>query len=182
MIRKLRAGHDAAARRAASRRRDDLVVRRRARNEDRHRRRASNPNPGWRPFQRLNRAEYARAVRDLLGFDVDVNSFLPPDTISSGFDNIADVQNFSPTLMEGYLRAASQISRLAVGDRNASADVGHLQDRPHGIADAPRGRRADGHARRHRRSPTSSRPTATTSSRCRCTTSRSAVSTAATRC
>src|SRR5262249_2704125 len=44
-----------------------------------------------------------------------------PDTLSSGFDNISDVQNFSPTLMEGYLRAASQISRLAVGDRNASA-------------------------------------------------------------
>jgi hypothetical protein len=82
---------------------------------------AANPNPGWRPFQRLNRAEYARAVKDLLGLQVDVNSFLPPDTISSGFDNIADVQNFSPTLMEGYLRAASQISRLAVGDRTASA-------------------------------------------------------------
>jgi hypothetical protein len=82
---------------------------------------AANPNPGWRPFQRLNRAEYARAVKDLLGIQVDVNSFLPPDTISSGFDNIADVQNFSPALMEGYLRAASQISRLAVGDRNASA-------------------------------------------------------------
>ena len=81
---------------------------------------ALNPNPGWRPFQRLNRAEYARAVRDLVGIDVDVNSFLPPDTISSGFDNIADTQNFSPTLMEGYLRAASQISRLAVGDRNAT--------------------------------------------------------------
>ncbi|HEV3059780.1 MAG TPA: DUF1592 domain-containing protein [Vicinamibacterales bacterium] len=81
---------------------------------------AVNPNPGWRPFQRLNRAEYARAVHDLLGLDMDVNSFLPPDTISSGFDNISDVQNFSPTLMEGYLRAASQISRLAVGDRGAS--------------------------------------------------------------
>jgi hypothetical protein len=82
---------------------------------------ALNPNPGWRPFQRLNRAEYARAVHDLLGIDVDLTSFLPPDTLSSGFDNIADVQGFSPTLMEGYLRAASQISRLAVGDRNASA-------------------------------------------------------------
>ena len=82
---------------------------------------AVNPNPGWRPFQRLNRAEYSRAVQDLLGLQVDVNSFLPADTISSGFDNIADVQNFSPTLMEGYLRAASQISRLAVGDRGASA-------------------------------------------------------------
>src|SRR5206468_7400968 len=44
---------------------------------------ALNPNPGWRPFQRLNRAEYRRAVRDLLGIDVDVNAYLPPDTISS---------------------------------------------------------------------------------------------------
>src|SRR5262245_403848 len=81
---------------------------------------AASPNPGWRPFQRLNRAEYARTVHDLLGLDVDVNAYLPPDTISGGFDNVADVQSFSPTLMEGYLRAASQISRLAVGDRNAS--------------------------------------------------------------
>jgi mono/diheme cytochrome c family protein len=82
---------------------------------------ALKPNPGWRPFQRLNRAEYQRAVKDLLGIDVDVNAFLPPDTISKGFDNVADVQAFSPTLMESYLRAASSISRLAIGDRGASA-------------------------------------------------------------
>src|SRR5581483_11102160 len=68
---------------------------------------ALHPNPGHRPFQRLNRAEYARAVHDLLGIDPDVNAFLPPDTISSGFDNVADVQAMSATLMEGYLRAAS---------------------------------------------------------------------------
>src|SRR5207249_4681497 len=80
---------------------------------------ALKPNPGWRPFQRLNRAEYQRAVRDLLGIDVDVTAYLPPDTVSSGFDNVADEQTFSPALLEGYLRAASQISRLAVGDRNA---------------------------------------------------------------
>ena len=59
-------------------------------------------------------------MRDLLDIDVDVNAFLPPDTISNGFDNVADVQTLSPTLMEGYLRAASQISRLAVGDREAT--------------------------------------------------------------
>ncbi|MGH9219923.1 MAG: DUF1587 domain-containing protein, partial [Vicinamibacterales bacterium] len=82
---------------------------------------ALNPNPGWRPSQRLNRAEYARAVKDLLAVEVDVNQFLPADTISDGFDNIADTQTISATLMDGYLRAASQISRLAVGDRNASA-------------------------------------------------------------
>jgi len=81
---------------------------------------ALKPNPGRRPFQRLNRAEYQHAVRDLLDLDVDVNAFLPPDTLSAGYDNIADVQTFSATLMEGYLRAASKISTLAVGDRNAS--------------------------------------------------------------
>jgi len=81
---------------------------------------ALRPNPGRRPFQRLNRAEYAHAVHDLLDLDVDVNAFLPPDTLSAGYDNIADVQTFSATLMEGYLRAASRISTLAVGDRNAS--------------------------------------------------------------
>ena len=69
----------------------------------------------------MNRAEYARAIRHLLDLDIDVAQYLPPDTISHGFDNVADVQTFSPTLMEGYLRAASQISRLAVGDRNATA-------------------------------------------------------------
>jgi hypothetical protein len=58
---------------------------------------------------------------DLLSVDVDVSTYLPPDTISHGFDNVADSQTFSPTLMDGYLRAASQISRLAVGDRHASA-------------------------------------------------------------
>jgi mono/diheme cytochrome c family protein len=82
---------------------------------------AATPRPRWRPFQRLNRAEYAAAVRDLIGLDVDVSAYLPADTISAGFDNVADVQSFSPQLMQGYLRAASQISRLAIGDRQASA-------------------------------------------------------------
>jgi hypothetical protein len=80
---------------------------------------SAQPNPGWRPFQRLNRAEYAHAIRDLLAIDVDVTAFLPPDTMSHGFDNVADVQVFSPTLMEGYLRAAAKISTLAVGDPTA---------------------------------------------------------------
>ena len=82
---------------------------------------AARPDPGSRPFQRMNRAEYARAVRELLAIEVDVAAFLPHDTISEGFDNITDSQAFSPALLDGYLRAASQISRLAVGDRNASA-------------------------------------------------------------
>ena len=80
---------------------------------------ASDSTPGSRAFQRLNRAEYARAVRDLFAFDVDVNAFLPPDTLSHGFDNVAEAQRFSPALMEGYLRAASRVAALAVGDRDA---------------------------------------------------------------
>jgi hypothetical protein len=103
-------------------------------------------NPGRRPFQRLNRAEYAAAVRDLVDVDVDVTAYLPPDTISSGFDNIADVQTFSPTLMDGYLRAASQISRLAVGDRSASATsvtykIGRTASQMRQVEGAPMGTR-----------------------------------------
>ena len=77
---------------------------------------AQAPNPGWRTFQRLNRAEYAAAVEDLLGLQIDVATFLPLDTKSANFDNIADVQMPSATVMEGYLRAASHVSRIAVGD------------------------------------------------------------------
>ncbi len=77
---------------------------------------AADPEPGRRTFQRLNRAEYAASVRDLLGLDIDVSAFLPLDTKSASFDNIADVQMPSATLMEGYLRAAGHISRAALGD------------------------------------------------------------------
>ncbi len=81
----------------------------------------TNPNPGSRPFQRLNRAEYGRAVKDMLGIDIDVASLLPADTISNGFDNVADAQNFSTTLMESYLRAAAKVTALAIGDKEAAA-------------------------------------------------------------
>ncbi|WP_419943417.1 DUF1592 domain-containing protein [Candidatus Palauibacter sp.] len=76
----------------------------------------ADPNPGRRTFQRLNRAEYARSIHDLLDLDIDAGAYLPLDTKSANFDNIADVQLLSPTLMDGYLRAASEISRLAIGD------------------------------------------------------------------
>jgi hypothetical protein len=82
---------------------------------------SAEADPGWRPFQRLNRAEYAREIERLVGLDVDVAAFLPADTINHGFDNIADAQMFSPTLMEGYLRAASRITLLAIGDPESSA-------------------------------------------------------------
>ena len=79
-----------------------------------------SPNPGSRTFQRLNRAEYERAVHDLLGIEIDASAYLPGETVSAGFDNIADVQNLSATLLEAYLTAASEVSRLALGDAAAT--------------------------------------------------------------
>jgi hypothetical protein len=77
---------------------------------------AANPNPGVRSFQRLNRAEYERSIKDLLTLDVDASKWLPLDTKSANFDNIADVQVPSATLLDSYLDAASEIARLTVGD------------------------------------------------------------------
>ena len=82
---------------------------------------ARNPNPGGRAFQRLNRPEYERAVQDLLGLDVNAGDWLPLDQMSANFDNMADAQTLSPTLLEGYLNAASEISRMAVGNQNVPA-------------------------------------------------------------
>jgi hypothetical protein len=82
---------------------------------------AASPNPGLRAFQRLNRAEYERSIKDLLGLEINAESWLPLDTKSANFDNIADVQTPSATVLDAYLDAASQISRLAVGDPKASA-------------------------------------------------------------
>ena len=77
------------------------------------------PSPGTRPFQRVNRAEYARLVKDVLGLTVDASQWLPPDQISASFDNIADVQSVSPTLMDAFLTAASEVARQAVGQAGA---------------------------------------------------------------
>jgi hypothetical protein len=78
---------------------------------------ASQSNPGRPLIHRLNRTEYANAIRDLLALDIgDVRSLLPADDSSYGFDNIADVLGVSPSLQERYLAAADGISALAVGD------------------------------------------------------------------
>lgn len=84
---------------------------------------AANPNPGRPALHRLNRTEYANAVRDILGLEVDVTKLLPPDDMTHGFDNIADVLNISPTLMDSYIRTAGTLSRLAVGDRSAAPNL-----------------------------------------------------------
>ena len=82
---------------------------------------AIKPNPGSRTFPRLNRVEYKRSIKELLDLDVDAGQWLPLDSMSANFDNIADEQMLSATLLESYLNAASDISRMAVGDRNATS-------------------------------------------------------------
>ena len=78
--------------------------------------RAATPNPGRPLLHRLNRAEYANVVRDLLSLDVDVRSLLPADDSAFGFDNNADLLVVSPSLLDRYLSAADRVSALAVGD------------------------------------------------------------------
>ena len=119
MIRKLRAGMmpPPGASRPAG---DTLATLAETLEETIDRAAATRPYAGSRSFQRLNRAEYGRVVYDLLGVTVDPAEWLPDDRISGGFDNIADEQTLSPTLMDAYLAAASAVARRAVGDRDAA--------------------------------------------------------------
>ena len=78
---------------------------------------AANPHPGRVPVHRLNRSEYANAVRDLLGLEIDPRALLSSDDADQeGFDNVASVLSVSPALLENYLSAARALSRLAIGD------------------------------------------------------------------
>jgi cytochrome c551/c552 len=105
---------------------------------------AAKPNPGRPLVHRLNRTEYANAIRDLLALEVDSSTLLPPDDSAFGFDNIADALGSSPVLLERYLSAAGKIGALAVGDpetgpagetfrvrQDASQDV-HIEGLPIG--------------------------------------------------
>ncbi len=91
---------------------------------------AAQPNPGRFILHRLNRTEYANAIRDLLSLDIDVSSLLPPDDESYGFDNIADVLGVSPALLEQYVNASRKIVRLATGDVTIGPVVETYRTRP----------------------------------------------------
>ena len=77
---------------------------------------ATSPYAGTPSIHRLNRTEYANAIRDLLALDVDPVALLPPDEPAYGFDNIGEVLALSPSLLERYAAAAAEIATLAVGD------------------------------------------------------------------
>ena len=81
---------------------------------------AADPYPGRPSVHRLNRFEYTNAVRDLLAVEIDGKAFLPADDSRHGFDNIGDVLTVSPLLLERYLSAARKVTRLTIGDRDAS--------------------------------------------------------------
>jgi len=70
------------------------------------------PPPG---LHRLNRTEYANAIRDILDLEIDPSAYLPSDDSTHGFDNIAGALGISSTLVEAYVSAAGKISRLAIG-------------------------------------------------------------------
>lgn len=102
------------------------------------------PDPGRPELARLNRVQYHRVIRDLLGLDVNVAELLPADDSAFGFDNIGDALTVSPVLLESYLNAARKISRLALGNPSTpvssvtyrtAADLvqsGHLDGLPPG--------------------------------------------------
>src|SRR4029434_5691320 len=82
--------------------------------------RAATPSPGRPLLHRLNRAEYANVVRDLLAIDVDVRSLLPADDSAFGFDNNADLLVVSTSLMDRCLSAGGRVSALAIGDMTSA--------------------------------------------------------------
>lgn len=84
---------------------------------------AAHPDPGRATLRRLNRVEYAAAIRDLLALDVDVSRELPQDNSGYGFDNIADVLSVSPTLVERYVAVGGKVARLATGLDRPRASV-----------------------------------------------------------
>jgi mono/diheme cytochrome c family protein len=108
----------------------------------------AHPNPGRPTIHRLNRAEYANSVRDILAVNVDPGTLLPADDSGYGFDNIGDVLSISPLLLERYLSASRTVVRLAMGDPAMRPAV-ETYDVPDGIVqegrmseDLPLGSRA----------------------------------------
>jgi hypothetical protein len=87
---------------------------------------AAHPNPGSVVLHRLNRTEYANAIRDLLDLQIDISSLLPADDSARGFDNVAGSLTISPTLLEAYSTAATRIARMAVGFWKSPTEAAYI--------------------------------------------------------
>ena len=88
---------------------------------------AAHPDPGYVTLHRLNRTEYARSVQELLGVSVDVSALLPKDTMSDGFDDIANVLKVSPTFLDQYISAATSVAAQAMGNPQAHKSIAILR-------------------------------------------------------
>ena len=77
---------------------------------------AATPHAGHVPIQRLNRTEYAAAIKDLIGVEIDAAEFLPAEIEVDGLDKIAAALSVSPAFLEQYVTAARHVARLAVGE------------------------------------------------------------------
>lgn len=86
-----------------------------------------NTHPGHIAVHRLNRKEYENAIEDLLAFHIDAEEYLPSDTVSDGFDNVANVLQVSPSFLEQYMSAARAISIMAIGVANPPPDVASFE-------------------------------------------------------
>src|SRR5262245_48270909 len=87
----------------------------------------ADPNPGFVPVHRLNRAEYANAIEEILALRVDAATLLPADDISAGFDNIANVLKVSPSFLDQYISAARFVATQAVGEKLPKALTANLR-------------------------------------------------------
>ncbi|MDP3739982.1 MAG: DUF1592 domain-containing protein [Hyphomonadaceae bacterium] len=94
---------------------------------------AEHPDPGRVALHRLNRKEYANAVRDLLALDIDAAALLPQDDVSDGFDNVADVLQVSPSFLDQYISAARTLAVQAVGQRTLKTSTVSLRP-PAGVS------------------------------------------------
>ena len=77
--------------------------------------RSATADPGRVTARRLNRSEYSRTIRDLLGIEFRAEDDFPTDDSGHGFDNIGDILTISPVLMEKYMSAAEMIAARAIG-------------------------------------------------------------------
>jgi hypothetical protein len=80
----------------------------------------ADPYAGTTTIHRLNRAEYANAIRDLLGVDIDLTEMLPSDGGDFGFDNIAELLRTSPMLLDRYMTVGLRVADLALGNEEAA--------------------------------------------------------------
>jgi hypothetical protein len=100
---------------------------------------STRATPGSIVLHRLNRTEYANAIRDLLDLQIDATALLPPDDSANGFDNIAGSLTISPTLLESYATAAARVARMAVGYWKSPTEATYLTS-----GDASQNQRLDG--------------------------------------